>query len=158
MSTDDDLFIIQNHCFVQQIGFFFMLIFYILILRYKLGFCRFCTVKYTPSTSELDNMFVHLTNVAIQKHGVSVCFASRTMEIRNTCRKNKQQVSFLSKAYVVFFEMQDDYNHVHGGKWTVSNLRLYLESTRGKEVTSRLFDQIHWIVVQSLKAVAVRIG
>uniref|UniRef100_A0A3Q3VMP7 Polyglutamylase complex subunit TTLL1 n=1 Tax=Mola mola TaxID=94237 RepID=A0A3Q3VMP7_MOLML len=85
---------------------------------YKLGFCRFCTVKYTPSTSELDNMFVHLTNVAIQKHG-------------------------------------DDYNHVHGGKWTVSNLRLYLESTRGKEVTSRLFDQIHWIMVQSLKAVAV---
>ncbi|XP_061920800.1 probable tubulin polyglutamylase TTLL1 isoform X2 [Entelurus aequoreus] len=85
---------------------------------YTLGFCRFCTVKYTPSTSELDNMFVHLTNVAIQKHG-------------------------------------DDYNHVHGGKWTVSNLRLYLESTRGKEVTSHLFDQIHWIVVQSLKAVAV---
>uniref|UniRef100_A0A8C3GPY3 Tubulin tyrosine ligase like 1 n=1 Tax=Cairina moschata TaxID=8855 RepID=A0A8C3GPY3_CAIMO len=38
---------------------------------YRLGFCRFCTVKYTPSTSELDNMFVHLTNVAIQKHGVS---------------------------------------------------------------------------------------
>ena len=43
-----------------------------LTLRYKLGFCRFCTVKYTPSTSELDNMFVHLTNVAIQKHGVRV--------------------------------------------------------------------------------------
>ncbi|KAB0392961.1 hypothetical protein E2I00_002901 [Balaenoptera physalus] len=41
---------------------------------YKLGFCRFCTVKYTPSTSELDNMFVHLTNVAIQKHGVSASF------------------------------------------------------------------------------------
>ncbi|XP_051747765.1 probable tubulin polyglutamylase TTLL1 isoform X2 [Ctenopharyngodon idella] len=85
---------------------------------YKLGFCRFCTVKYTPSTSELDNMFVHLTNVAIQKHG-------------------------------------DDYNHVHGGKWTVSNLRLYLESTRGRDVTNHLFDQIHWIIVQSLKAVAV---
>ncbi|KAK7886116.1 hypothetical protein WMY93_025737 [Mugilogobius chulae] len=62
---------------------------------YKLGFCRFCTVKYTPSTSELDNMFVHLTNVAIQKHG-----------------------------------------------------------HKRKEVTNRLFDQIHWIVVQSLKAVA----
>ncbi|XP_069048953.1 polyglutamylase complex subunit TTLL1 isoform X1 [Lepisosteus oculatus] len=84
---------------------------------YKLGFCRFCTVKYTPSTSELDNMFVHLTNVAIQKHG-------------------------------------DDYNHIHGGKWTVSNLRLYLESTRGKEVTDKLFDDIHWIMMQSLKAIA----
>ncbi|MGH0116526.1 UNVERIFIED_CONTAM: hypothetical protein FKN15_009659 [Acipenser sinensis] len=79
---------------------------------YKLGFCRFCTVKYTPSTSELDNMFVHLTNVAIQKHG-------------------------------------DDYNHIHGGKWTVSNLRLYLESTRGKEVTNKLFDEMHWIIVQN---------
>jgi len=39
--------------------------------RYQLGFCRFCTVKYTASVSELENMFVHLTNVSIQKHGVS---------------------------------------------------------------------------------------
>lgn len=53
---------------------------------------------------------------------------------------------------------QEDYNHIHGGKWTVSNLRLYLESTRGKEVTSKLFDEIHWIIVQSLKAVAVGAG
>lgn len=53
---------------------------------------------------------------------------------------------------------QEDYNHIHGGKWTVSNLRLYLESTRGKEVTSKLFDEIHWIIVQSLKAVAVGSG
>lgn len=37
----------------------------------------------------------------------------------------------------------------------MSNLRLYLESTRGKEVTTKLFDEIHWIIVQSLKAVAV---
>ncbi|XP_051890605.1 polyglutamylase complex subunit TTLL1-like isoform X2 [Pristis pectinata] len=36
---------------------------------YRLGFCRFCTMKYTPSTSELDNMFVHLTNVSVQKLG-----------------------------------------------------------------------------------------
>lgn len=40
----------------------------------------------------------------------------------------------------------------------MSNLRLYLESTRGKEVTSKLFDEIHWIIVQSLKAVAVSAG
>lgn len=40
----------------------------------------------------------------------------------------------------------------------MSNLRLYLESTRGKEVTSKLFDEIHWIIVQSLKAVAVSTG
>lgn len=35
----------------------------------KLGFARFCSVKYTTEIGELDNQFVHLTNVAIQKHG-----------------------------------------------------------------------------------------
>ena len=28
-------------------------------------------MKYNADVSELDNMFVHLTNVSIQKHGVS---------------------------------------------------------------------------------------
>ena len=35
----------------------------------KLGFARFCNVKYTNEICELDNQFMHLTNVAIQKHG-----------------------------------------------------------------------------------------
>ncbi|KMQ95270.1 putative tubulin polyglutamylase ttll1-like protein [Lasius niger] len=38
---------------------------------FKLGFCRFCTVKYDTSVQELDNMYVHLTNVSVQKHGVN---------------------------------------------------------------------------------------
>lgn len=38
---------------------------------FKLGFCRFCTVKYDTSVNEIDNMYVHLTNVSVQKHGVS---------------------------------------------------------------------------------------
>jgi tubulin polyglutamylase TTLL1 len=33
-------------------------------------------------------------------------------------------------------------------------LKLYLESTRGKEITDRLFDEIAWIIVHSLKAVS----
>ena len=33
------------------------------------GFARFCTEKYTSDMTELDNMMVHLTNVAIQKFG-----------------------------------------------------------------------------------------
>lgn len=40
---------------------------------FKLGFCRFCTVKYDTSVNEIDNMYVHLTNVSVQKHGVSNC-------------------------------------------------------------------------------------
>ncbi|XP_068761499.1 polyglutamylase complex subunit TTLL1-like isoform X1 [Montipora capricornis] len=83
---------------------------------YKLGFCRFCTVQYNASLNELDNMFVHLTNVAIQKYG-------------------------------------EEYNPIHGGKWTIKNLQFYLEGTRGKEVTDKLFDDINWCIVHSLKAV-----
>lgn len=41
---------------------------------FKQGFCRFCTVKYDTSMTELDNMYVHLTNVSVQKHGVSFLY------------------------------------------------------------------------------------
>eukprot|EP00891_Asterochloris_glomerata_P009798 jgi/Astpho2/9798/fgenesh1_pm.00149_%23_31_t len=50
---------------------------YIVVLNYKplkvykssLGFARFCNIKYSSELAEMDNQFVHLTNVAIQKHG-----------------------------------------------------------------------------------------
>ncbi|CAO1430212.1 unnamed protein product [Diamesa serratosioi] len=83
---------------------------------FKLGFCRFCTVKYDTSVNEIDNMYVHLTNVSVQKHG-------------------------------------GEYNNLHGGKWSVQNLKLYLEGTRGKQVTEKLFGGINWLIVHSLKAV-----
>ena len=50
--------------------------------------------------------------------------------------------------------MQEEYNSLHGGKLSVQNLRLYLESTRGKAVTEKLFSNISWCIVHSLKAVA----
>ena len=31
------------------------------------GFARFCTEKYTHDVAELDNLMIHLTNVAVQK-------------------------------------------------------------------------------------------
>lgn len=37
---------------------------------YKLGFARFCSAKYDTSIQKLENMYVHLTNVSVQKHGV----------------------------------------------------------------------------------------
>ena len=80
------------------------------------GFARFCTEKYTPDVAELDNMMVHLTNVAIQKDG-------------------------------------KDYNESHGGKWSIKNLKFYLEMTRGKDPTDKCFDGIRNIVYVSLKAV-----
>lgn len=87
------------------------------VYLFKLGFCRFCTVKYDTSVTELDNMYVHLTNVSVQKNG-------------------------------------GEYNNLHGGKWSVQNLRLFLEGSRGKEVTDKLFGAITWLIVHSLRAVA----
>ncbi|VDM15997.1 unnamed protein product [Hydatigera taeniaeformis] len=83
----------------------------------KLGFCRFCTVRYDRKDSELGNMFVHLTNISIQKHAA-------------------------------------DYNSRHGGKWSIFNLRLWLEGTRGKEVADKLFNEIYWMMYHSLQSVA----
>ena len=37
--------------------------------RYDQGFARFCGTKYSSQIADLNNPFIHLTNVAIQKHG-----------------------------------------------------------------------------------------
>ena len=80
------------------------------------GFARFCNVNYSSDLADIDNPYIHLTNVAIQKHN-------------------------------------EDYNGLHGGKWTISNLRLYLESTRGHAKTAKLFQDIDDLLVHSAKAV-----
>lgn len=97
---------------------------YVLVTSYRplkvwihsAGFARFCTAKYTSDTAELDNMMVHLTNVAVQKDGA-------------------------------------DYNATHGGKWSIKNLKFYLEMTRGKDLVEKCFEGIRNIVYISLKAV-----
>lgn len=80
------------------------------------GFARFCNKKYNMASDDLDNMEIHLTNVAIQKQG-------------------------------------DDYNAEHGSKWSIDNLRFYLEQTRGQPATNKCFDDIKNIIYISLKSV-----
>lgn len=38
------------------------------VYQYVHGFARFCNAKYNTDTGDIDNPFIHLTNVAIQKH------------------------------------------------------------------------------------------
>ena len=47
----------------------------------------------------------------------------------------------------------DDYNQEHGSKWSIENLRFYLEQTRGKAATDKCFDDIKNIIYISLKSV-----
>ena len=46
-----------------------------------------------------------------------------------------------------------NYNETHGGKWSIKNLRFYLEMTRGKELVEKCFEGIRNIVYISLKSV-----
>ncbi|XP_034118823.1 polyglutamylase complex subunit TTLL1 [Drosophila albomicans] len=82
---------------------------------YNEGFCRFCTQRYDQT--EIDNVFMHLTNVSIQKN-------------------NKE------------------YNTIHGGKWSMQNLCLYLDSIRGEGVWEKLYRRIKETIRHSLDAVA----
>ena len=47
----------------------------------------------------------------------------------------------------------DDYNPEHGSKWSIENLKFYLEQTRGKAATDKCFDEIKNIIYISLKSV-----
>ncbi|KAL1495715.1 hypothetical protein AB1Y20_016578 [Prymnesium parvum] len=46
----------------------------------------------------------------------------------------------------------DGYSATHGGKWSLKNLRQYLEGTRGTAAAATLMEEIGWIIVHSLKA------
>ncbi|XP_030567334.1 probable tubulin polyglutamylase TTLL1 isoform X1 [Drosophila novamexicana] len=83
---------------------------------YNEGFCRFCTQRYDQT--EIDNVFMHLTNVSIQKNNVK------------------------------------EYNTIHGGKWSMQNLCLYLDSIRGEGVSKQLSRRISETIRHSLDAVA----
>ena len=46
-----------------------------------------------------------------------------------------------------------DYKDTHGGKWSIQNLKFFLEMTRGKELVDKCFEGIRNIVYISLKSV-----
>jgi tubulin polyglutamylase TTLL1 len=46
----------------------------------------------------------------------------------------------------------EGYSHSHGGKWSLRNLRLFVEGTRGTEAASKMMADIGWSIVHSLKA------
>ena len=58
---------------------------------------------------------------------------------------------------VAFQKTEEDYNAVHGGKWTFANLWLYLQGSHGHTATENLYNDISFVLVQSLKAVVAAI-
>jgi tubulin polyglutamylase TTLL1 len=83
---------------------------------FRQGFCRFSNEKFSIDVNELDNIYIHLTNVAIQKN-------------------------------------YEKYDSSHGGKWSMANLKLYLEMNYGFDKSDKCFRDIKNVIISSLKAV-----
>lgn len=81
---------------------------------YREGFVRFSGTRY--SLDQIEDTFVHLTNVAIQKTA-------------------------------------PDYNPDRGAKWPLMNLRRYMETSRGIQVSNAAFRRINEMFWYSLLAV-----
>ncbi len=47
----------------------------------------------------------------------------------------------------------EEYNQEHGSKWSLENLKFYLEQTRGVIPTEKCFEDIKHIIYISLKSV-----
>ena len=50
-------------------------------MQYAHGFARFCNTKYNNDVEDIDNPFIHLTNVAIQKKDVRACPPSPLLSV-----------------------------------------------------------------------------
>ena len=78
------------------------------VYQYDAGFARFCNVKYSSQAGELNNPFIHLTNVAIQKH-------NDDYNVKHGGKWNLQHVRLFVEACVEF-------NRWFG--WSRPNLRI----------------------------------
>ena len=64
---------------------------------YSMGFCRFCTVKYTNDPSEKDSKFIHYSNKAIAEQSVS---GARVHPAEILQQKTRLQVELLRHAAI----------------------------------------------------------
>ena len=60
---------------------------------------------------------------------------------------------FMHLTNVAINKLSSGYNDKHGSKWSIHNLRFYLEQTMGKTATDACFDEINSIIYISLKSV-----
>lgn len=103
--------------------------------QYVHGFARFCNVKYTNDNVDLDNPFIHLTNVAIQKHN----------EEYNSKHGGKWHVKVVAFHYLFLLLILK----LNFFLFVFQNLRLYIEQAYGLEASNR-YDLATFLAVSLL--------
>ena len=78
-------------------------------------------------------------------------FIHQKIPVLHFSEMDQDQWQYVHLTNVSIQKHGDDYNNIHGGKLVVQNLRLYLETIRGKNATEKLFNEMSWLIVHSLK-------
>eukprot|EP00762_Andalucia_godoyi_P007582 ANDGO_00754.mRNA.1 putative alpha-tubulin polyglutamylase Ttll1 len=95
---------------------------------YRGGFCRFSGSRYSTSAKDTENMYVHLTNHAIQKKAESFHPLNAGVHVENGTTH-------------------------HDLKWALLNLRTYLNSKHGFQRTDEAFAEIQHVLLTTLRSV-----
>jgi len=66
---------------------------------------------------------------------------------------NERDNMLIHLTNIAISKLAGNYNDKHGSKWSIQNLRFYLEQTCGKTATDKCFDEINNIIYISLKSV-----
>ncbi|CEG39586.1 probable tubulin polyglutamylase ttll1 isoform x2 [Plasmopara halstedii] len=78
---------------------------------------------------------------------------ARFCNVKYSAAPDDKDNQFMHLTNVAVQKNNEDYNHNHGGKWKLKNLCLYVEATRGRGSGEKLLQNIHSIMVHTLKAV-----
>ena len=126
---------------------------------YRLGFARFCTVKYESTGGDDDDgdddnyndLLKHLTNVVCPPPSLSNWTTSRDLPARMllplfVVRVDMTPLPLARSSPRVFRLWQaiqkhgDEYNNANGGKWDFENLLLYLSGEHNQAA------MLFWII------------
>ncbi|KAG8524134.1 putative tubulin polyglutamylase TTLL9 [Galemys pyrenaicus] len=99
---------------------------------YRDGFARFSNTRFTLSS--IDDQYVHLTNVAVQKTSPDY-------------HPKKVREPVLPSMGAAFWD------HIRGCKWMLQRFRQYLASKHGPKAVETLFSDMDNIFVKSLQSV-----
>ncbi|RLN93573.1 hypothetical protein BBJ28_00021564 [Nothophytophthora sp. Chile5] len=78
---------------------------------------------------------------------------ARFCNVKYSANADAMANPFVHLTNVAVQKNNEDYNSNHGGKWSVANLCLYVEATRGRGTGEKLLRDIHAVMLHSLRAV-----
>ena len=116
---------------------------------YRSGFCRFSSQRYSSAAADLENSFMHLTNVVRRRMHAGARLPAHVCSSLSPSPSPSPSPSS-SPSPQAIQKKAADYDSENGGKWDCRHLKLHLMSRYGIAMVDRLFYEIQMIVLRSL--------